>query len=294
MRPSGFHSDWISGSIRGVAWCCGLLALHSPGAVEATVLTTSERTELLHNSFLEERRQLLAERENPYTGPALAQIVEELPQRWTAPKSPWHYRIRATVFWVGETPTARNPVPNTASSWDPNWETTFGGFDHPFKRNGYRPTAFEPKLNPFYVALPYNDVLKGRDHRPEAAKVIPWFWRSYRGPGVSVCHNRWIAVHHNGRIAYAQWKDVGPFTIDDWPYVFKGERPRNSSNQNAGIDISPAVRDFLGLKGNADIDWRFVEHQEVPNGPWASWIQQSSFGRTATRGAREYPRPPDE
>ena len=240
------------------------------------VLTTSERVELAHQDFLESSRLALQTRKNPFRGPVLAQVVQELPTQWKRERYPWHHQTRATVFWVGEKPTERNPVSNVASSWDPNWAVNFGGYDHPFKRSGYRPAAFEPKMNPFYVALPYNDLVKGREHRPEASEVIPWFWRSYRGPGVSVCENRWVAIHHKGRVCYAQWKDVGPFTIDDWEYVFKGARPRANANQNAGIDISPAVRDFLGLRTNADVDWRFVEDYEVPNGPWEKWIRSSS------------------
>ncbi len=245
----------------------------SLGRSNPLVLTTAERAELLHTTFLDSRRELLANHVDPYAGPAVAQVVEEVPDSWVTKSYPWHYQTRATVFWVGEKPTARNPVSNVASSWDPNWEANFGGYDHPFKRTGYHPAAFEPKMNPFYIALPYNDVWEGRDHRPEASEVIPWFWRDYRGPGVSVCHNRWIAIHSKGRVCYAQWKDVGPFAIDDWPYVFKGERPRPNPNQNAGIDISPAVRDFLGLRGNANVDWRFVEEYEVPEGPWADWLR---------------------
>lgn len=270
----------VSRSGAGGLWLFSLVALLTGHfTAEGAVLTTSERTELAHNIFVESRRSVMAHRENPYAGPAVAQVVKEAPQKWEAQTNPWHYQIRATVFWVGEKPTSRNPVPNAASSWDPNWEKNYGGYDHPFKRVGSRPAAFEPNLNPFYIALPYNDLLKGRDHRPEASEVIPWFWRRYRGSGVSVCEDRWIAVHHKGRIAYAQWKDVGPFTIDDWPYVFKGERPRPNSNQNAGIDISPAVRDFLGLRGNADVDWRFVEDAEVPDGPWAKWIAPPAISR---------------
>jgi len=34
---------------------------------------------------------------------------------------PWKKNITATVFWVGEKPTAKNPTPNNKSSWDQNW-----------------------------------------------------------------------------------------------------------------------------------------------------------------------------
>lgn len=248
------------------------------------VLTTAERTEFSHAAFLESRRERLGTIDNPFLGPPLAKIVEELPRNWNAERYPWHYQTRATIFWVGEKPSPRNPTPNHASAWDPQWVHNFGGYDHPFRRSGYRPADFEPKLNPFYVALPYNDLLDGYVHRPEASSVIPWFWRAYRGAGISVCENRWIAIHHQGRVCFAQWKDVGPFTIDDWQYVFRGEKPRANPNANAGIDISPAVRDFLELESNADVDWRFVEDYEVPAGPWSKWLgsQAGPFGQPPT------------
>lgn len=274
MTLSGIHYA-ISAPLYVAVLLGGILGPLNPKAT-ATVLTTVERTAQIHEEFLTDRRVSLAARKNPYLGPPVAQIVDETPPPWKVKSNPWHYQIRATVFWVGERSTPGNPTPNTASSWDPNWEQNFGGYDHPFKRNAFLPAGFEPKLNPFYVALPYNDLVAGSSHRPEASSIIPWFWQIYRGPGVSVCHNRWIAIHHNGRIAYAQWKDVGPFTVDDWPYVFQGEQPRPNRNQNAGIDVSPAVRDFLRMRGNAEVDWKFVEESEVPAGPWEKWIHSSN------------------
>ena len=58
--------------------------------------------------------------------------------------------------------------------------------DDPDHRDGFRPASFSPAQNPFYIALPYNDVTSGGRHRPEASEVIPWFWRDYRGDGISV------------------------------------------------------------------------------------------------------------
>ena len=34
---------------------------------------------------------------------------------------PWKRGIVTTVFWIGERPTANNPVPNYKSSWDLRW-----------------------------------------------------------------------------------------------------------------------------------------------------------------------------
>jgi hypothetical protein len=101
--------------------------------------------------------------------------------------------------------------------------------------------------------------------------VIPWFWRDYRGDGISVCKDRWLAIHHVGRVCYAQWEDVGPFTVDHWQYVFGAEAPRPNRNGGAGIDLAPAVRDFLQLTSGATVEWRFVEEREVPRGPWRDW-----------------------
>jgi hypothetical protein len=64
---------------------------------------------------------------------------------------------------------------------------------------------------------------------------------------------------------------VGPFEIDHWQYVFGDEAPRHNRNDNAGIDVSPAVRDFLGLKSGERVQWRFVNERDVPHGPWHNW-----------------------
>ena len=87
---------------------------------------------------------------------------------------PWRLNITATVFWVGEEPTERNPVANHKSSWDSAWRENFGGFDNPdpvCRTMDFRPKTFIPRQNPFYVALPYNDVSRG-EHKAEASRVI--------------------------------------------------------------------------------------------------------------------------
>lgn len=183
---------------------------------------------------------------------------------------PWRQRIMTTVFWIGEKPAKNNPVPNDKSSWDTRWMASYGGYDCPKNRIGFRPSNFIPKENPFYIALPYNDV-GPRGTKPEASRVIPWFSREFRGSGKSVIKGRWIAVHYKGKVCFAQWEDVGPFRTDHWQYVFGTERPTPNRNKAAGLDVSPAVRDYLGLKGNDYTDWRFVEVHEVPYGPWTKY-----------------------
>ena len=194
---------------------------------------------------------------------------------------PWHFDITATYFYIGELATRRNPTPNTASSWDSAWDDNYGGFDDPDPRNRdprtFAPKAFTPQLNPFYIALPYNDIQRGGP-KPEAASVIPWYRRDKEGKYESVCRGTWVQIYYNGRYCFAQWEDCGPFVTDDWEYVFKGKRPRNQANHAAGIDISPAVRDYLGIKGGtAVVHWRFVDFSLVPGGPWARYGKDNPF-----------------
>jgi len=73
----------------------------------------------------------------------------------------------------------------------------------PSARRDYIPVAYIPKQNPFYCALPYNDVTKDQ-FKPEAQLVIPWFKQSYTGPGQSVCRHRWIAIRKGNRAAKTQ------------------------------------------------------------------------------------------
>jgi hypothetical protein len=234
-------------------------------------MSLSKRLERAHLGTLEERRAALPELSNPFGVPLAARVVIEDPSERFRRATGWKRNVVATVFWVGEDASSNNPVHNKASAWDGNWEANFGGLDDPDARDGYGPAGFEPKMNPFYVALPYNDIGKDGLHRPEASEVIPWFWEDYRGDGISVCKGRWVAIHARGGVCYAQWEDVGPFEVDHWQYVFGGEAPRANLNNAAGIDVSPAVRDFLGLKSGERVQWRFVNERDVAAGPWAKW-----------------------
>ena len=191
---------------------------------------------------------------------------------------PWKTNIVTTIFWIGEKPSENNPVPNRASSWDKEWTKNYGGLDDPAPahRSNYMPVKFTPGLNPFYCALPYNDKAK-EGHRPEASRVVPWFNEAYQGPAVSTCKGRWIAIRKGNRTAYAQWEDAGPFRTDHWQYVFGNERPKPNLNKGAGLDVSPAVRDYLGLQPTDVTDWRFVEFSEVPRGPWSTHGENNTF-----------------
>jgi hypothetical protein len=195
-----------------------------------------------------------------------------------ARRYPWKTSIVTTVFWIGERPSGNNLVPNRTSAWDRQWTRNYGGFDDPSPahRSNYIPVKFTPRQNPFYCALPYNDKAH-TGHRAEAPRVVPWFKEAYQGPAVSTCKDRWVAIRKGNRIAYAQWEDAGPFRTDHWQYVFGNERPKPTLNKGAGLDVSPALRDYLGLNETDVTDWRFVEFSEVPRGPWSTLGENNTF-----------------
>jgi hypothetical protein len=107
--------------------------------------------------------------------------------------------------------------------------------------------------------------------------VIPWFREAFEKAGQSVCKGRWVAIRRGNRIAYAQWEDCGPFRTDQWQYVFGNDRPKPNLNQGAGLDVSPAVRDYLGMGGKDVCDWKFVDVREVPPGPWTKYGDNNTF-----------------
>lgn len=264
---------------RSSALCLAML-LVGIGPMKERALASDplqQLAERVHLEFLENRREALPGLSDPYGVPAAARVVIESSRDRIRAATPWKRNVVATVFWVGEEPTQNNPTPNDKSAWDVNWVANFGGTDTPDDRQGWSPRGFTPLQTPFYVALPYNDVMKGGMHRPEASEVIPWFWQEYRGDGISVCKGRWVAIHLRGRVCYAQWEDVGPFEVDHWQYVFGDQAPRPNRNKNAGIDVSPAVRDYLQLESGQRVQWRFVDERDVPAGPWKNWGRVASF-----------------
>ncbi len=125
-----------------------------------------------------------------------------------------------TLFWIGKSMKkahgTRLGQPPTEGLTEPKKEF--------FAGNQTR-QRFVPRQNPFYVALPYNDLIRNQ-FRPEAPLVIPWFQQTYTGPGVSVCRHRWVAIRKGDRTCYAQWEDCGPYREDHFQYVFQDERPK--------------------------------------------------------------------
>jgi hypothetical protein len=116
----------------------------------------------------------------------------------------------------------------------------------------------------FYAAIPYGDLEHG--HTKANAVMCPWYRQAYQGDGVSILKDRWIAIRSGSKVAYCQIKDVGPYHTDDTGYVWQNQRPLAHDNNQAGLDISPAAQQYLGLGGLSVTDWKFVDNP--PPGPW--------------------------
>lgn len=182
---------------------------------------------------------------------------------------PLHQNILTTVFWVGEAASPDNAfIANDVSAWDNSWVNHFGGIDNPNNRNGFYPFGFRPKENPFYFALPFGDYTESG----QKANVNRIYWYRYFKTNESLLKNRWIKISAYGKVAYGQWEDTGPFEDDDVEYVFGTKAPK----QEVGLDVSPALRDYLGLTGRNRVSWQFIDEVDVPFGPWKEIVTKSN------------------
>ncbi len=59
--------------------------------------------------------------------------------------------------------------------------------------------------------------------------------------------------------------------------MFRTIRRQRQMCLRDGLDISPAVRDYLGLQETDVTDWKFVDFKEVPTGPWARLGDNNTF-----------------
>ena len=183
-----------------------------------------------------------------------------------------------TLFWVGEPSDAENAfIANDVSYWDKDWQLSYGGVDDPDRRKGYWPADFRPEENPFYVALPFGEFesTRGNILKPDAQN-IPWY-----APGSSpLLKNHWVEIRLGDRTCCAQWQDVGPSEVDDFAFVFgSANDPRNTFDTKAGLDVSPAVWHYLGMKDNGITAWRFLNATDVPPGPWTEIVTTSGNNR---------------
>lgn len=198
---------------------------------------------------------------------------------------PLHENVTATVFWVGEPEGDGSSEDNAISAYDDAWLEHYGGIDDAFYRRSpakdYFPVGFTPKENPFYLDLPYDDLNVARN-RSQRTRVIPWArGRKDPGEGFSFMKNHWVRIQKGKRVCYGQIEDAGPYVYGDVKYVFGADdrRPLSKRANNAGMDVSPSLRDCLGfrdLNGDRDrVSWRFVDAVDVPDGPWRVVITRS-------------------
>jgi len=109
------------------------------------------------------------------------------------------------------------------------------------------------------------------------------YWASEKtwGKLESMMKNRWVKLTRSGVTCYGQIEDAGPYQYDDYAYVFGTSTPKSKLAKNAGLDVSPALRDCLKFNGwNNDenkVDWQFTKATDVPVGPWSQIITTSQI-----------------
>lgn len=187
----------------------------------------------------------------------------------------WHQGIATTVFWMD--PGAKPAGPRSLNAPSGNLDLTEA-------RDAHAAPA-----NPFYVALPFDDL----KHPDLAEQWVPASWRSKEsGSGsspwqsvhtrtgtvqarwekTSACLGRWVELRNaTGRVCFARWMDVGPIRDDDAPYVLGRALPQESR----GLDVSPAVSQYLGVRNLDQVSWRFVDEKDVLKGQWwrsSDWL----------------------
>jgi hypothetical protein len=186
---------------------------------------------------------------------------------------PWKLNIITTIFWIGEGSTPISSTDNVASAWDQDWRYNNGGTDSPYDRDGYASAHHAAQINPFYVALPFNDLA----FPDKARRWLPagWYRPPKDGKQVSACKDRWVEIKNaQGDVCYAQWEDVGPLRYDHAEYVFGPERP--DTYTRAGLDVSPAVADYLNInERNRITRWRFVDDSDVQPGAWLKYDEEA-------------------
>jgi len=186
-----------------------------------------------------------------------------------------HYDISTIVFWIGQDTNSVQNISHKTSAWDNMWMLNYNGIDNPKSRNSWYPSGFKPKENPFYFALPYDDFDNNGNKKTDIFSYISWADNS-SDKNKSICKNRWAKIIKNDAVVYAQWEDVGPFGKDDKEYVFGYKKPKSS----VGLEVSPAVRDYLGLDDSDIVNWQFVDEKDVPDGPWRDIITTSGVSLT--------------
>jgi len=191
-------------------------------------------------------------------------LPADLASSWRKPVTPthiypWKSGIISSVSFMGNAP-----------GWYPRWTQENGGADAHDNLDGYASGSHASTMNPFCVALPFNDVMNPK----LALQWVPTGWRKpvRDEKSSSFCKDRWLEIKNStGRVCFAQWEDVGPINTDDAAYVFGPNRPA----EIRGLTISPAVAKYLGVDSTAILSWRFVDDDDVQPGMWLRYDEEA-------------------
>jgi hypothetical protein len=267
----------ISATLPAVTYTPGTTSSQPPSPTSTPASTAASRTVLA--SAISALPEITSDPSPGHTSKKYADSTKDspLPSVRKGPKNnyPWKTNIITTIFWIGEGSTPISSTTNEASAWDEDWRSSNSGSDSPYDRNGYASGRHAATVNPFYIALPFNDLA----FPDKANRWLPAGWSrpSRNGRQVSACKDRWVEIKvedGTGRTCYAQWEDVGPLRYDHAEYVFGSQRP--DTYTRAGLDVSPAVAQYLSVnEKNRLTRWRFVDDEDVPPGVWLKYDEQA-------------------
>jgi hypothetical protein len=204
---------------------------------------------------------------------------------------PVHRQVLAMQFRLGAIVSQRDGYDgqSVSSAWDARWAQHYGGCDglgpvgvacsaDTAARRGpdWFPTVTVPRENPYYVALPFDDLVpNGTTGRERMAwSQDPGFAGRQGDRTVSFLKNRWVSVSGPAGTCFAQVEDTGPGAPDP-AYVFDAEAPKDYY----GMHLSPALFRCLGFDGTAldgRVDWAFVDAPD--QGPWATLVTSRQVG----------------
>jgi len=188
---------------------------------------------------------------------------------------PWKTSIVTTVFWVGEQAGGNNRS-KLQKFLDFNWSENYAEPILRFQRTAQlHPNCFYSQAKPLLLCFTVHDVTHGQ-FKPEAPLVIPWFKHEYRGRGSRYAEIDGLPFVRQSHLLCAMGR-LRSVSHDHFQYVFGNERPKPNLNHGAGLDVSPAVRDYLGLAPTDVTDWQFVEVRDVSSGPWRSYGENNHF-----------------
>ena len=206
---------------------------------------------------------------------------------------PWKEGIVTTVFWIGEEAAGNNPVPNFSSSWDLNWEQSYGGFDNPNPRRPqpqFRPGQFHPPPKP----LLHRAALQRRDSRDNQAgsqnrHPVGSATSSSAASGRKASPSATIAGLPSAAAPPAKSATPnGAIAAPSAPITgITSSATRNPSPTSTRAPASmsrPPCAIICNSAAPMRPDWKFVEVGDVPNGPWALYGDNNDLVQNSRRG----------